>query len=109
MTDKDPSRIAKGTLGALGGAIAGGIFGLISGAVGGSFQYGIPLGFLIGIVALFSGKGFEGFLSSLLTTMFLAALISGVLTGIMFVFGGGIAGSQWGKDQKKDNQTYDIK
>tara|TARA_Y100001968_G_C19306196_1_gene691744 strand:- start:389 stop:715 length:327 start_codon:yes stop_codon:yes gene_type:complete len=103
MTKDDPTRIAKATLGTLGGAIAGGIYGLITGAIGGAFEYGIPLGFLIGIVALFSGKGFEGFLSSLLSTMFWVAILSAVLGGVTSIFGGAFLGSQWGKEQKNED------
>ena len=105
LTDNSPAmneeRIVKGTLGAVGGAAAGGIFGTVMGAMGGALQLGIPLGFLIGVVSAIAGNGFAGFLSALIGTTFISAVVFGLVTGVMYAIGCGAAGSTWGRVNNK--------
>ena len=75
----------------------------MTGVIAGATGLGLWLGFLIGLVNAFTGGGFAGFLSSLFTTMFICAMVSGALNGIMYLMFGGAAGSQWGADHSQSN------
>ena len=96
----DPLRAIKGALGATGGAFMGGIFGAMSGAAGGAMQFGIPLGIIFGLISFAQGNGFVGFVGALIGTMFTAAILLGVIGGIIYAIGGGVAGSTWGKKEE---------
>ena len=96
MTTK---RLAKGVSGAVGGATGGLILGFLAGASG-SFQFSIPVAFLIGIIHLLTGGTFSSFIPVLISVCFSGALLFGIFTALFYGIGGAAAGSTWGKDDK---------
>ena len=63
-------------------------------------QFGIPLGIIFGLISFATGNGFAGFVGALISTIFFSAILCGVVGGIMYAIGGGVAGSTWGKKEK---------
>ena len=91
-------RIAKGTVGAAGGVTGGLLIGAMGGAMNG-VQVGIPLGFPFGLVSLATGGGLPGFLAAIIQTCFWLGVIGAVVMGFFTGLFGGVAGSEWGKDE----------
>ena len=70
-------------------------------------QWGASIGLFVGLVAVFTGRGFAGFLEALISSILITGLIGAVLSGIFGIIGGGYAGSTWGsKISETTDTTY---
>ena len=88
------------TIGAISGAI-GGFFVFALGGLLGGIQWGASLGLIVGLIAVFTGKGFAGFLEAFLNSILLFGTLGAVISGLLGIFKGGVAGSTWGADSNR--------